>query len=64
MTGIEGILKAMEGNETLTNNSYREVVELHLPPDIKAQVELNFRDERRHVQYIEQKLTEKVWQAR
>ncbi len=64
VTGTRGALGVMESSEKLTNKRYFEATQLHLPADIKAQIALNFRDEQRHLQYVQQKVAEKVWQMR
>lgn len=61
LTGTEGALKAMHANEKLVGKRYKEATQVNLPADIKAQVELNYRDEQRHTRFIEEKLTEKSW---
>lgn len=55
-TGTEGALKAMQTNEKLTNAKYKEAFETELPFDVKALIEKNYSDERRHLAYIEQTL--------
>jgi len=61
VTGIEGALKAMQGNEKLTNRVYQEAVESDLPPHILQLVQQNYADEQRHLRYIEQVLQTKPW---
>lgn len=62
MTGIEGALKAMESNEKTTNKSYAQALEKDLPADIRTQVQENYEDEERHLQYISQALSGKIWE--
>lgn len=61
ITGTQGALKAMYTNEKLTNKKYDEATEWNLPPDIKHIVALAFEDERRHIEYIEQALEQKLY---
>ncbi len=63
VTGTEGALKAMHMNEKLTNKSYQEATEAGLPADAQSLVQKNYRDEQRHIRYIEQQLQEKPWQS-
>jgi uncharacterized protein (TIGR02284 family) len=62
MTGTEGALKAMQTNETLTNNRYEEATKSDFRLDIKALVEKNYSDEKRHIQYIENALSTRSWE--
>lgn len=57
-TGQEGALKAMKGNEKLTNRSYAEALKDPLPADVEALVRRNYEDEQRHLAYIERVLGE------
>ncbi len=52
ITGTQGALKAMQGNEQLTNKYYESATEWDLTPAAKAIVEKNLSDERRHLNYI------------
>lgn len=61
-TGTEGALKAMKTNETLTNRDYARAVALDLPADVKAVVQRNYDDERRHLHAIEQWLNTRAWE--
>lgn len=62
VTGVEGALKAMRSNEKTTNKKYDEALSDPLPPDIAALVRRNRDDERRHLQYIENALTNRTWE--
>ncbi len=61
VTGTSGALKAMKMNEELTNAKYNKALGWPLPGDIRAIVELNREDERRHLEYIEEAIEKKVW---
>lgn len=63
VTGTEGALKAMKGNEELTNKTYREALNLQLPPDARDIVERNYHDEQRHLAYINRVLASRSWEA-
>jgi len=63
LTGTEGALKAMRSNEKLTNKSYEKALGWELPADIRATIEKNFADERRHLAYIEQAIETKAWET-
>jgi uncharacterized protein (TIGR02284 family) len=59
ITGTEGALKAMKGNEELTNKRYEDALHLvGLPDDVLNVIRRNRGDERRHLTYIERSLEE------
>ncbi|RJP19822.1 MAG: ferritin-like domain-containing protein [Candidatus Abyssobacteria bacterium SURF_5] len=60
-TGTEGALKAMRSNEKTTNKSYNKARSWDVTPSIKALIEKNYEDERRHLEYIETALETKLW---
>ena len=65
ITGTEGALKAMRSNEKLTNKTYDDVLgEPGLMEDVRALVERNRDDERRHLAYIEGALEARAWEVR
>lgn len=61
MTGTEGALKAMRGNEKLTNRAYEKALKWDMPADVRMIIEKNFSDEQRHLAYIEQAIETKAW---
>jgi rubrerythrin len=63
MTGTEGALKAMQTNEKLTNRDYGKAVAMAFPPDIMTLLRSCADDERRHLDYIEQTLRLRPWEA-
>lgn len=60
-TGTKGALAAMQANEVPTNRAYEEAVDLDLPPDLRALIERNRDDERRHLAYIGHALASRDW---
>jgi uncharacterized protein (TIGR02284 family) len=62
-TGTEGALKAMKGNEQLTNSAYEKALTYELPQNVRIIVEKNREDERRHLAYIENVLNQRVWES-
>jgi rubrerythrin len=64
LTGTEGALKAMRGNELLTNSSYSSAFSADLPPDVKKVVERNYDDEKRHLRYIEDAIEKRLWEPK
>lgn len=60
-TGTEGALKAMETNEKLTNRQYDDAQSWDLDPRVKEIVQMNYSDEKRHLDYIQRVLSEKPW---
>jgi uncharacterized protein (TIGR02284 family) len=63
MTGTEGALKAMRTNEKITNKNYDKALSQDLPADVAAIVRRNRDDERRHLEYIENALSNRVWET-
>jgi demethoxyubiquinone hydroxylase (CLK1/Coq7/Cat5 family) len=63
MTGTEGALKAMRTNEKITNKNYDKALSQDLPADVAAIVRRNRDDERRHLEYIETALSNRVWET-
>ncbi|MDF2530365.1 MAG: hypothetical protein K0Q57_1245 [Gammaproteobacteria bacterium] len=61
VTGTEGALKAMQGNEKLTNRVYKEALQADMPAHILQLIQQNYADEQRHLKYIEQALETKPW---
>ena len=62
-TGTEGALKAMQSNEKLTNKNYGNAVQMNFPVDVMQVVERGFRDEQRHLAWIESALQRRVWEG-
>lgn len=60
MTGTQGALNAMHTNEKLTNKTYKEASSWNLPTDIQTIIDLAYKDERHHLEYIETKLNQKA----
>ncbi|WKZ31933.1 MAG: ferritin-like domain-containing protein [Thermodesulfobacteriota bacterium] len=61
LTGAEGALKALKGGEEMTNRNYSNAVKMAFPPPLKSLIEKNYRDEQRHLNYIEQAIRDQVW---
>jgi rubrerythrin len=62
MFGIEGALQAMENDENITNRHYSDALLKELPTDIRTQISEIFGEEQRHLQYVEQALTGRIWE--
>ncbi len=62
ITGTEGALKAMKTNEQLTTKTYDKALKNDLPPEVREVVARNSEDEKRHLQYIERALENRVWE--
>lgn len=60
--GTEGALKAMQGNEKLTNSTYADALSWDLTPEIRTLLEKNYADEKRHLEYINNVLATKAWE--
>jgi len=63
MMGNEQALKAMKGNEELTNKKYSEALSFDLPVEAKEIVRRNREDEARHLAWIEQVISQRIWAA-
>ena len=63
VTGTPGALKAMRGNEHLTNRSYKNALSWDLPQDVRTIIEANYEDERRHLSYIDDAIMKRVWES-
>lgn len=60
--GDKSALFAMKGNEQITNKSYEMALRNDLPDDVRALLEKNLNDERRHLQWIEQAIQSRSYQ--
>ncbi|MEZ4601027.1 MAG: DUF2383 domain-containing protein [Syntrophotaleaceae bacterium] len=63
-TGTKGALKAMQSNEKLTNRKYEEAVKKDFPADIRGIIENNRLEEAKHLRYIEEALSQKMWETK
>lgn len=52
ITGTEGALKAMRGNEKMTNEKYREAFEMDFDENVRELIRKHYSDEVRHLEYI------------
>lgn len=62
MVGDEAALRAMQGNEQLTNRSYKEALEEAWPDDLRQLIAHNYADEQRHLAYIRESLQHRAWE--
>lgn len=60
--GDESALFAMRGNEELTNRQYASALDEELSTEIRAVVERNYGDEKRHLAWLKDALSQKVWE--
>jgi uncharacterized protein (TIGR02284 family) len=59
--GVEQALKAMQGNEDLTNRTYRDALQdPDLPDESRALVQRNYADEQRHLKWITERIARKA----
>jgi len=64
MMGDEMALKAMQTNEKLTNKNYQEALDdRSLPDDVRSIVAKNRADEARHLDWINQALSQRLWES-
>jgi uncharacterized protein (TIGR02284 family) len=62
LMGEETILKAMKNNEEAINKAYGHHVTMDFPQDILDLIKRNFDDEKRHLQWVEQALRNRIWE--
>lgn len=60
--GNEAALRAMQANETLTNKSYAHAVKENWPANLRPIIERNYQDEQRHLAFIQDCITRRVWE--
>jgi rubrerythrin len=60
--GDRSALMAMRGNEELTNRLYEAALKRDLTPDVRALLEKNLADERRHLAWIKDALDRRIWE--
>jgi uncharacterized protein (TIGR02284 family) len=64
LMGDEMALKAMQSNEKLTNGTYQEALDdVTLPEDVRAIVAKGRADEARHLDWINQALSRRIWES-
>jgi uncharacterized protein (TIGR02284 family) len=62
ITGTEGALRALRGGEKMTNQAYDDAVSRNFPPMVLVLLKRNYEDEQRHINYIDQCLSNRVWE--
>lgn len=62
ITGNEGALKAMKTNEELTSRTYGNALSWEMPDDVRSVIVRNHEDERRHLDYINKAIEDRVWE--
>ncbi|WP_437768543.1 ferritin-like domain-containing protein [Sorangium sp. So ce281] len=60
--GDQSALLAMRGNEELTNRQYQAALDESLTAEARAIVERNYTDEQRHLAWLKDALSRKVWE--
>jgi uncharacterized protein (TIGR02284 family) len=63
MAGNEQAIKAMKGNEELTNKKYSEALEARLPADVEEIVRRNYQDEVRHLAFLNEVIDRRIWES-
>ena len=63
MMGDEQAIKAMKGNEELTNKKYSEALGETFPADILEVVRRNYQDEVRHLAFLNQIIDQRIWES-
>jgi uncharacterized protein (TIGR02284 family) len=62
MMGDEAALHAMQGNERLTNRTYEAALEEIWPESVRAVIEQNYRDEQRHLAFVQDAIQNRAWE--
>jgi uncharacterized protein (TIGR02284 family) len=62
MMGTEAALKAMKGNEKLTNSRYHAALQEAWSDDVRVLLHRNYSDEQRHLAFIEDALNARSWE--
>jgi hypothetical protein len=60
---LQDVLEGMRGNEQLTNSVYAKVLAKPLPPEVRELVERLGEDERRHLDWMDRVVAQRVWEA-
>lgn len=63
MMGNEQAIKAMKGNEELTNKKYAEALTAGLSMEAMEIVRKNYEDEQRHLAFINQVIQQRIWES-
>jgi uncharacterized protein (TIGR02284 family) len=61
LSGTEGALKSLKSGENLTNKRYAKAIDQNFPENVRSVIERNYRDEQRHLTYVEECIDNKVW---
>lgn len=61
MMGTEAALVAMLGNEEFTNRAYELALAFDWEPDVRALIQKNREDERRHVTWVREAVRRRPW---
>lgn len=62
ISGTEGALKALKSGEDITNRRYGDARNMDFPPRIREIIEANYRDEQRHLNYVQQAINDRIWE--
>jgi rubrerythrin len=63
LMGTEAALVAMLGNEEFTNRAYELALAFDWEPDVRALIQKNREDERRHVTWVREAVRHRPWVA-
>jgi demethoxyubiquinone hydroxylase (CLK1/Coq7/Cat5 family) len=61
LMGTEAALVAMLGNEEVTNRAYEQAQHLAWPPELRALIQKNRRDEERHGTWVKEAVRKRPW---
>ncbi len=60
--GNEASIRAMQANETVMNSVYAKAAKEDWTPDLRTMIEHNYRDEQKHLTYLQQCITQRIWE--
>ena len=61
--GTEYTLKAMRSNEEVLNKTYAHHFAFDFPAEIKAVIQQNYEDEKRHLAWVDEALRSRLWEG-
>ncbi|NLW32008.1 MAG: ferritin-like domain-containing protein [Fibrobacter sp.] len=64
LSGTEGVLKALEKGEIMTNDEYAEADTWFVDPKIHEIITSNYKDEKKHLNFIRNAIKDKIWEKR
>jgi rubrerythrin len=63
MRDLKGVLLALRSGERVTNRTYSDALAMDLPRSVIQIVEENYRDEQKHLLFVNNALDYRIWEA-